>query len=518
VEKRIKLERKINDTKDKLKVSTELNMVFGHMVERLKMELLSLQKKDNESRARKSTLEHDVQSSQTARQQAEVELKDEEEKLEDLLWRLSLKRESHEGRIAGIKKIIQDRQVLMERQLARNKKKEEIMTKADMGVDEEQKLKRMNVIRQLYTTILEKKMSDDEEQLATLENTFHQLRNVTGLSNVEEVVEKFLSRNEKNSQLQAVAEDLKKRISILKDDNTKSKVSLDDIIRRTEDNASNRKVYLEVDRIDVHVGSSSKMCENSQGRQTRLSVTIGELRETVARFMSKVKNQLEHPPTIKELPDKIHDLDLELTEMMKTVSANLQKKGEDGVGEDDGGSPEGAKGGANTFSKVRRSDGSELPNVAAYTISNPFYSSLRSSPNPFRDSLRSSQLAGPNLGKIMYHKLMTTDPDQSPRNVRVSTKMNMVQLSKQAQRSLLDPDFEQMNPPPSAQHMFTGPGHGASGYYGRGHNAAEEGQDMGVVVDRTTVKKLANMVVTKDLNERLKKERKENEKRKSLEW
>jgi cell shape-determining protein MreC len=48
---------------------------------------------------------------------------------------------------------------------------------------------------------------------------------VTGLSNVEEVVEKFLSRNEKNSQLQAVAEDLKKRIAILKEDNDKSKVS-----------------------------------------------------------------------------------------------------------------------------------------------------------------------------------------------------------------------------------------------------------------------------------------------------
>jgi hypothetical protein len=86
--------------------------------------------------------------------------------LDDLMYKLSLKRESHEGRIAGIKKIISDRQLLQERQLARNKKKEEIMTKADMGVDEEQKLKRMNVIRQLYTTILEKKMSDDEEQLA----------------------------------------------------------------------------------------------------------------------------------------------------------------------------------------------------------------------------------------------------------------------------------------------------------------------------------------------------------------
>jgi hypothetical protein len=198
------LERKIDATKAKLMASTEQNMVFAHMIERLKMELLALQKKDNETKGRQNVLGHDMQSVVIQRQQAEMELKVEEEvsssvadtlhvldrsvgarvklsflfinswslcpsplqNLDDLMYKLSLKRESHEGRIAGIKKIISDRQLLQERQLARNKKKEEIMTKADMGVDEEQKLKRMNVIRQLYTTILEKKMSDDEEQLA----------------------------------------------------------------------------------------------------------------------------------------------------------------------------------------------------------------------------------------------------------------------------------------------------------------------------------------------------------------
>lgn len=198
------MERKIDATKAKLMASTEQNMVFAHMIERLKMELLALQKKDNETKGRQNVLGHDMQSVVIQRQQAEMELKVEEEvsssvattlhvldrsvgvrveltflfinswslcpsplqNLDDLMYKLSLKRESHEGRIAGIKKIISDRQLLQERQLARNKKKEEIMTKADMGVDEEQKLKRMNVIRQLYTTILEKKMSDDEEQLA----------------------------------------------------------------------------------------------------------------------------------------------------------------------------------------------------------------------------------------------------------------------------------------------------------------------------------------------------------------
>ena len=52
--------------------------------------------------------------------------------------------------------------------------------------------------------------------------------------------------------------------------------------------------------------------------------------------------------------------------------------------------------------------------------------------------------------------------------------------------------------------MFSGPGHSAN--YGR---QEMDDDDMAVVVDRTTVKKLANMVVTKDLNEKAKKKKRE---------
>ena len=469
VEISMKLNQKIVETTEKLRASTEQKMVFGHMIERLKMELLMTRKTDNESKQKQSTIQHDLATSALQVQQAEIELRVEEDKLEDLLWRLSQKRRSHENRIAGIKKIIEERSLLVDRQAARNRKKEEIMTQADMGVDEEQKLKRMNVIRQLYTTILEKKMSDDEDQLASLENTFHQLRNVTGLTNVEEVVEKFLSRSEKNKQLQHVADDLTKRIDALKEENSKAKVTLDDIIRRTEMNAGNREVYQEVDLIDVAVGSATKQCEDSNGRATRLSVTIGELRETCSRFLSKVKNDVVPIPSVKDLPEKIHELDINLTEMMKAVSANLAKKGEEGQ-EDDADQQNNNKQGGATFTK----------------------------------------LAGSNLGKIMYHKMMTTDPDQSPRNVRVETKMNAVQLGKHAQRTLLDPNFELTNPPPSAQHMP----------FQRliGSSFEESEEETSQVIDRTTVKKLANLVVTKDMSEKKRIEAAKRKKRIAMEW
>ena len=50
-------------------------------------------------------------------------------------------------------------------------------------------------------------------------------------------------------------------------------------------------------------------------------MTIGELRETISRFLSKVQNAVVPVPTVQQLPEKIHSLDIEITEMMKSVSA-----------------------------------------------------------------------------------------------------------------------------------------------------------------------------------------------------
>ena len=82
VEISMKLNQKIVETTEKLRASTEQKMVFGHMIERLKMELLMTRKTDNESKQKQSTIQHDLATSALQVQQAEIELRVEEDKLE----------------------------------------------------------------------------------------------------------------------------------------------------------------------------------------------------------------------------------------------------------------------------------------------------------------------------------------------------------------------------------------------------------------------------------------------------
>jgi hypothetical protein len=94
------------------------------MIERLKKELLGLQKEDNTKKVRTAQMTHELASSVLQQQQATLELDAEEKKMESLNLRLAKKREQHQSRIAGIRKIIEERVLLLERQDERNKKKE----------------------------------------------------------------------------------------------------------------------------------------------------------------------------------------------------------------------------------------------------------------------------------------------------------------------------------------------------------------------------------------------------------
>ena len=157
-----------------------------------------------------------------------------------------------EARINDIQKLIQERRALVDRQEERNRMRMEIVqvrphqpppppppsngrdayvsvlqNNAGAGQFEETKMKRMTVVRKVYSSMLEKKISVEEDDLSDLEATFQQIKMVTGLSDVDEIVHKFLTRSEKTKQLESVAEDIRQRIEVLRKENERNRQNLE---------------------------------------------------------------------------------------------------------------------------------------------------------------------------------------------------------------------------------------------------------------------------------------------------
>lgn len=96
--------------------------------------------------------------------------------------------------------VYQDRTALLDRQQERDKLRDQVLERVrsnsihhslthsalvkggeDSGTYEEEKLKKMQVVRNVYSSMLEKKISADEDDLAELEGTFQHIKMVTGM-------------------------------------------------------------------------------------------------------------------------------------------------------------------------------------------------------------------------------------------------------------------------------------------------------------------------------------------------
>ncbi|CAN0388230.1 unnamed protein product, partial [Discosporangium mesarthrocarpum] len=154
--------------------------------------------------------------------------------------------------------------------------------------DEEEKLGRVCIVRNVYSSILQRKVEEEQRSLSSLEETFQQIKNTTGLSDVDEIIDRYLMRAGKNQQLHLMAEEIRQRIEALRKDNQQQRQWKENLRSMAELTSGNRDMYQEVDLIDIALSSARKRCDDAKERANRLSVTVDRLRDALARFMTKV--------------------------------------------------------------------------------------------------------------------------------------------------------------------------------------------------------------------------------------
>ena len=202
-------------------------------------------------------VEKEIQACTLQLQAARQESKHEELKLGQLEKQVKVRRKQQQARLDGIQKVIAERSSLVEKQEERMRMREAVMarSKFDLGAQEEQRLKRMHVIRKVYSSMLEKKITAEEESLGALETTFQKIKIVTGLTDVDEIVRKFKDRTEKTKQLHQLAEDVRERIDGLREDNSKLKEKLLSMRSSNAAAAGHREIYQEMDTSGRRAGN-----------------------------------------------------------------------------------------------------------------------------------------------------------------------------------------------------------------------------------------------------------------------
>mmetsp|Transcript_10429 Transcript_10429/g.15869 ORF Transcript_10429/g.15869 Transcript_10429/m.15869 type:complete len:622 (-) Transcript_10429:279-2144(-) len=210
---------------------------------------------------------------------------------------------------------------------------------------------------------------------------------------IEEIVERYSSKESRIEKLNQVQSDLKEQLATQKS----KKQSIEDILERSERKlqllVSNRQMYQEVDMKDAALTTARKEGDDCRERDQRLRKGIESLRRAVPRFLQKVNKEIipdgGRPVTIDMLPDVVHKLDDEVNKLIKQIGDRMLK---DATSED----------------------------LATMSASVQEYSAIPASDNTSETS-RLHKLPGyTRLQKQLFMNLMTAVPDCSEKNVRVT--------------------------------------------------------------------------------------------------
>ncbi|CAM9203014.1 unnamed protein product, partial [Ectocarpus fasciculatus] len=374
------------------------------IVKRITKEVVDVKQAVRTTQAQLTATLSEAASSESHLQQSRQELKTEEERLEKLRKKVNQRMMLQSESIAGLQQVMEERSVQLFNQEERIHQRDDLLTKSGgaMRSDEEERLARTIVVRNVYSSILQRKVEDEQRHLGALEDSFQQIKNTTGLAGVDDIIERYQMRAGKNQQLHLMAEEIRQRIESLRKENHHQRQWRDDLHRRQEATSGNRDMYQEVDLIDIALGSARKQSDDAKERANRLSVTVDRLRDALSRFMSKVDSKTHPVAPQSKMPEVFAQLDSKITHMMKAVSAALVKddRGGSGSGAGDSGAANGGGGGGGGGGGVGGSGGGG------------------GDPSSSKDVF--SKLDNASVTKILYANIMSTEPDTSPRNVRVT--------------------------------------------------------------------------------------------------
>lgn len=118
----------------------------------------------------------------------------------------------------------------------------------------------------MWSQFLKKKMEREMKRTYEIEDAFQKIRASTGLTDVQEIVHKFLTREQTYSQLLMAVSDNERKIDNLRRENEHWREKLHELQMQQADDAGKKGSALspEIVALDTKINSLKKQCEKAE--------------------------------------------------------------------------------------------------------------------------------------------------------------------------------------------------------------------------------------------------------------
>ncbi|CAG9329788.1 unnamed protein product [Blepharisma stoltei] len=253
--------------------------------------------------------------------------------LQDMKDGLMQEKKQKDDRIQQLEKNVKLRQEAALRREERQKRQADIAEAAanDDKDSHEVKLRESLLMHRFWYTILQRKLDAEMQKAIGVEQAFQKIRAATGLMDVQDIVERFLTREQTYTQLLNAVSEAEQKLDTLRQQNSAARNQLQGL--QLQDGGNSRKVYADIDAMEDQLAGSHKeysLNKEKLGKAVRVYDQVLNWGEKIMHTLD-IPNSLEIAPgsRISETKDTLHDmLELIYAKLEDLVQPIQEKKEE----------------------------------------------------------------------------------------------------------------------------------------------------------------------------------------------
>ena len=282
------LENRLDKAMIKYNEAQSIRKTYDQIVKRLKEERVNF---DNQLGAIEATLkakEHDYEElllmSHDASHAKDV-AKGELGRLQGLVGE---ERKARDKELGERRSAVHAREEMNTRMEEREKARRDIVLEAqgDLGEKAEQALKQNVVTNALHHTLNVNVVEGEQQVMSAYEAAFRKIKESTGVSDVNEVIQKFLTQEETHANLVKMTSDATSRIENLAEERQKEKTAVDEMRFSGGSTAGSRK---EVDEWERKLGDKGTDLERMKTRHGRVQKSFVDMRAGIEHLTDKLE-------------------------------------------------------------------------------------------------------------------------------------------------------------------------------------------------------------------------------------
>jgi len=220
------------------------------------------------------------------------QMKQSQNVLKSLMDHVDKDNKNRSERIEGLRRTIHNKEDAVSRRLDRLQRQKDIVEKAaDNQEQSEVKLRENLLVQKFWNSFLKRKMEKEMVDNAQIEDAFQKIRTATGISDIQEIMKKFVSREQTYSQLLTLVGENERK---LQESKARNKELTDKLNQVRIANAEGTSVEgsFEVEELEKELELSQHELKKVSIKHQSTKIVLEQLNEWAIKIIKKVTNIL----------------------------------------------------------------------------------------------------------------------------------------------------------------------------------------------------------------------------------